>query len=63
MSSQSTQQTMDLLYELSMILNTGLDKQTLAYCVSMIEAGVNPESLAAVIKELKREADSITQDP
>ncbi|TPX35710.1 hypothetical protein SmJEL517_g01880 [Synchytrium microbalum] len=38
------------------ILNTGLDKETLSLCVSLIENGVNPEALAAVIKELRIEA-------
>jgi mitotic-spindle organizing protein 1 len=42
------------LYEISQILNTGLDKESLALCVSLLESGVNPEALAAVVKELKR---------
>jgi len=37
------------------LLNTGLDKDTLATCVKMIEAGANPEALAAVVKELRKE--------
>lgn len=40
---------------MSQLLNTQLDKETLATCVSMIESGVNPEALAAVIQELRRE--------
>lgn len=34
------------LYEISQLLNTQLDKETLATCVGMIESGVNPEALA-----------------
>ncbi|KAI8805462.1 mitotic-spindle organizing gamma-tubulin ring associated-domain-containing protein, partial [Cladochytrium replicatum] len=50
-----SQETLDILFEMSRLLNTGLDKETLAICVSMCEQGVNPEALAAVIKELRRE--------
>nr|KAJ3422349.1 GTPase-activating protein [Polyrhizophydium stewartii] len=52
-------ETMDILYEISVLLNTGLDKEALAHCVSLCEAGVNPEALAAVIKELKRESRAL----
>ena len=35
-----------VLYEISQLLNTQLDKATLATCVGMVENGVNPEALA-----------------
>ena len=41
---------------MSNILNTGLDRETLAVLVGLCEAGVHPEALAAVVKELRREA-------
>ncbi|KAH7059231.1 mitotic-spindle organizing gamma-tubulin ring associated-domain-containing protein, partial [Linnemannia elongata] len=47
-----------VLTEMSSILNTGLDRETLSVCVSLCESGVNPEALAAVIKELRRESAS-----
>ena len=34
------------LFDISQLLNTGLDKETLATCVGLIESGVNPEALA-----------------
>ena len=34
------------LYDISQLLNTQLNRETLATCVSMIESGVNPEALA-----------------
>ncbi|KAL1710897.1 mitotic-spindle organizing gamma-tubulin ring associated-domain-containing protein, partial [Schizophyllum commune] len=43
------------LHELSQLLNTQLDKETLATCVQLIESGASPEALAAVIQELRRE--------
>ncbi|KAG8757904.1 hypothetical protein FRC14_001202 [Serendipita sp. 396] len=57
--ASSAQQTLDVLYDISQLLNTQLDRETLATCVSMIEAGVNPEALATVIKELRRENASL----
>jgi len=36
----------EVLYEISQLLNTQLDKATLATCVGMVENGVNPEALA-----------------
>jgi len=35
-----------VLYEISQLLNTQLDKATLATCVGMVENGVNPDALA-----------------
>lgn len=45
--------------EISDLLNTGLDSESLNICVQLLEAGVNPEALAAVIKELRRETAAI----
>ena len=35
-----------VLFDISQLLNTQLDKETLATCVGLIESGVNPEALA-----------------
>ena len=45
--------------EISNLLNTGLDSETLVLCVKLCEAGVNPEALASVIRELRRESAAI----
>ncbi|EJD43739.1 hypothetical protein AURDEDRAFT_66076 [Auricularia subglabra TFB-10046 SS5] len=55
----SAQQTLDILYEMAQLLNTKLDKETLVTCVQMIESGANPEALAEVIKELRRESQAL----
>jgi len=47
------------LHEISNLLNTGLDKPTLATLVELCESGVNPEALAHVVKELRREAAAL----
>ncbi|KAG8743665.1 hypothetical protein FRC10_011634 [Ceratobasidium sp. 414] len=57
--ASAAQQTLDTLFDISQLLNTQLDRETLATCVSMIESGVNPEALATVIKELRREAAAL----
>ena len=48
-----------VLYEISQILNCGLDRETLSLLVSLCENGVNPEALAAVVKELRKEAATL----
>ena len=45
--------------QISDLLNTGLDDESLQICVQLLEAGVNPEALAAIIQELRRETAAI----
>ena len=60
MSSQTTsaevKDTLSVLHEMSTILDTGLDKETLSILISLTEKGINPEALATVVEELRREA-------
>ena len=44
---------------MSKLLDTGLDRETLAILVALVENGVSPEALAAVVKELRREAAAL----
>ena len=44
---------------MSQILNCGVDKNTLAILLGLIENGVNPQALAAVMSELKRESAAL----
>ena len=44
---------------MSQLLNTGLDADTLALCVRLCENGINPEALALVIQELRRESAAV----
>jgi len=43
------------LYELSQLLNTGLDRQTLSVLAALCECGINPEALATAVKELSKQ--------
>ncbi|KAJ3474153.1 hypothetical protein NLG97_g9966 [Lecanicillium saksenae] len=58
----AAQQAVDILHEISTILNCHLDRKTLSICISLIERGVNPEALAQVVKELRQEAQLIERD-
>lgn len=39
-----------VLHEMATILNTGLDRDAVALCISLCERGANPEALAVKIK-------------
>ncbi|NP_001187903.1 mitotic-spindle organizing protein 1 [Ictalurus punctatus] len=55
----SVRETMDVLLEISRLLNTGLDMESLSICVRLCEQGINPEALSSVIKELRRATDTL----
>ncbi|XP_037092868.1 mitotic-spindle organizing protein 1-like [Pollicipes pollicipes] len=59
--ARDKKETFDILMEISNILNTGLDGETLSTCVRLCENGVNPESLANVICELRRESAALRE--
>ena len=50
-------QLIDSLHELSNILETGLDRESLSILLELTEAGVNPEALAALVKELRKQKE------
>ena len=52
---EDSKETLEILYEMSQILNCGLSRETLSILVAMIEKGVNPEALINVVKEMKNE--------
>ena len=46
-----------VLHEMATVLNTGLDRKTVGYCISLCEKGANPEALA--VKKKKKRNKSI----
>jgi mitotic-spindle organizing protein 1 len=48
-----------VIYEISLLLNTEISREALEICVDLIDSGVNPEALAMVVNELKRESLSL----
>ncbi|XP_070607975.1 mitotic-spindle organizing protein 1 [Erythrolamprus reginae] len=55
----AVRETMDVLMEISRLLNTGLDAETLSICVRLCEQGINPEALSAVIRELRKASEAL----
>ena len=51
---EDSKETLEILYEMSQILNYGLNKETLNILVTMIEKEVNPEALIRVVEELRK---------
>jgi len=43
-----------VLFQISEVLGTGLERETLSLLLQLIELGVNPEALAATYKALKQ---------
>jgi len=51
----NTHEVLDVLFSMSQLLNVGLDRETLGNCTALIESGVHPDALLAIIQELRRE--------
>ena len=60
-SARKGKKILDITHEMSNILDCGVDRETMAVCISLLENGADPESLAVVVKELKREAKRLRE--
>ncbi|KAJ5946724.1 mitotic-spindle organizing protein associated with a ring of gamma-tubulin 1 [Penicillium verhagenii] len=58
---QAARDVIDILEDISKILNTNLTRTELSLCVSLIENGVNPDALAAVVKDLRKESVNVNR--
>lgn len=54
-AARTARESLDLAFGMANILDTGLDRHTLSVLIALCDLGLNPEALAAVIKELQRE--------
>ncbi|CZT00662.1 probable Mitotic-spindle organizing protein 1 [Rhynchosporium agropyri] len=61
-SATQAREVIEVFHEISTLLNADLDRQTLSICISLIENGVNPEALASVIKELRKDAEETKRE-
>ena len=43
-------------------MNTGLDAESLALTVRLCENGANPEALATIIREIRKQAQALKQE-
>ncbi|KFH01088.1 c13orf37, related protein [Toxoplasma gondii MAS] len=55
------QETMEILMEISTLLDTGLDRATLQILVELVEQGVHPEALSRVVLEMRRELQAVRE--
>ncbi|KAF7120779.1 hypothetical protein RHSIM_Rhsim13G0121200 [Rhododendron simsii] len=62
-AARTTRESLDLAFHMSNILDTGLDRHTLSVLIALCDMGLNPEALAAVVKELRREPPSSSSMP
>ncbi len=53
------EQQLEVAFEINKLLNCGLDKETLSICMGILETGVNPEALADVIKQIRKEKQKL----
>ncbi|CAK7340283.1 unnamed protein product [Dovyalis caffra] len=54
-AAKTARESLDLAFHMSNLLDTGLDRHTLSVLIALCDMGLNPEALAAVVKELRRE--------
>ena len=55
---QEKDNMLEIAFELSKVLDCGLDKETLSICMGLLETGVHPEALARAIKKMKKEVEA-----
>mmetsp|Transcript_6498 Transcript_6498/g.13317 ORF Transcript_6498/g.13317 Transcript_6498/m.13317 type:complete len:84 (+) Transcript_6498:31-282(+) len=56
-----SQEALDILFEMSTLLNTGLNKETVSAILGLCELGVNPEAIAKAVQELRDEASRLQE--
>ncbi|KAH8601020.1 mitotic-spindle organizing gamma-tubulin ring associated-domain-containing protein [Bisporella sp. PMI_857] len=60
--AKQAKEVVDIFNEISTLLHSDLDRETLSICISLIENGVNPEALASVVRELRREGEEVRKE-
>lgn len=59
-ASRTARESLDLAFGMSNVLDTGLDRHTLSVLIALCDYGLNPEALAAVVREFRKEPPSVT---
>nr|XP_043632146.1 mitotic-spindle organizing protein 1B-like [Erigeron canadensis]XP_043632147.1 mitotic-spindle organizing protein 1B-like [Erigeron canadensis] len=54
-AARTAQETLELVFKMSNILDTGLDRHTLSILIALSDLGLNPEALATVVKEFRKD--------
>ena len=58
MRNEESLQTLENLHQISNFLKCGIDKNTLAVMIHMIESGAKPEHVAAIVAEIKQRSNN-----
>ena len=56
--NEESLQTLENLHQVSNFLKCGIDKNTLAVMISMVENGAKPEQVAAIVAEIKQKSNA-----
>ncbi|XP_062212879.1 mitotic-spindle organizing protein 1A-like [Phragmites australis] len=51
-AARQAKESLELAFQMSQILGTGLDRHTLSLLMALCDRGANPEALAALVREL-----------
>ncbi|OEL25021.1 hypothetical protein BAE44_0013958 [Dichanthelium oligosanthes] len=55
-AARQAKESLELTFQMSQILDTGLDRHTLSLLMALCDRGANPEALAALVRELSSAA-------
>ncbi|BAF13661.1 mitotic-spindle organizing protein 1B [Oryza sativa Japonica Group] len=59
-AARQAKESLELAFQMSQILDTGLDRHTLSLLMALCDRGANPEALAALVRELSSAAPPTT---
>ncbi|KAI3696647.1 hypothetical protein L6452_29095 [Arctium lappa] len=62
-AARTAKESLELVFQMSNILNTGLDRHTLSVLIALCDHGLNPEALAAVVKEFRKDPPLTSSTP
>ncbi|CAD6910324.1 unnamed protein product [Tilletia controversa] len=54
-SAPLSKDAVDVLFDLSQLVRTGLSREQLQSCLALADQGVSGEAVAAIVKELRRD--------
>ncbi|KAL8259548.1 hypothetical protein R6Q59_027501 [Mikania micrantha] len=60
-AARTAKESLELVFQMSNILDTGLDRHTLSVLIALCDLGLNPEALAAVVKEFRKDPPSTSR--
>lgn len=59
-AARQAKESLELAFQMSQILDTGLDRHTLSLLMALCDRGANPEALAALVREVSSAAPPTT---